>query len=157
MEKTGPFNEQTRVNAILSQSQLEYETMDLTFLKVNGQMPQAFVPKGLDLCYKWDRVKWGQMGLVFNSRVLQLCFSALVTGAETCMFFCSFLLLYLGSKLYSSVCSTPQADRFKNHLGELIPYKSQSSCAAILTQQVEVGTKIYLIKVLDAHLILPTA
>lgn len=103
------------------------------------------------------RVKWGQMGLVFNSRVLQLCSSAWVTGAETRMFFCSFLLLYLGSKLYSSVCSTPQADRFKNHLGELVPYKSQSSCAAILTQQVEVGTKIYLIKVLDVHLILPTA
>lgn len=62
MEKTGPFNEQTRVNAILSQSQLEYETMDLTFLKVNGQMPQAFVPKGLDLCYKWDKGKMGSDG-----------------------------------------------------------------------------------------------
>ena len=63
MEKTGPINEQTRVYLILAQSELEYETMDLTFLKVNGQMPQwSFVPKGLDLYSKCDKDKMGSDG-----------------------------------------------------------------------------------------------
>ena len=62
LEKIGPINEQTRVNFAFTQNQTELKIRPLTFLKVDGQLPQACVPKDLCLCCKLDKTKMGSEG-----------------------------------------------------------------------------------------------
>ena len=61
LEKICPINEQTRVNFAFTQKRTELKIRPLTFLKVDGQLPQACVPKDLCLC-KLDKTKMASDG-----------------------------------------------------------------------------------------------